>query len=245
MRIPYDVNGRPEQCVIVTTSSKRSVRDVDYDTYWDRTQGTGHGVPGATSRTVPGNLLPTYFNEHVLPDENQPSSSIDGGIIWGAVPAGTYRVITEHPTARFASFLATCAPGRVVNANPPWGAYELADGEQPLAASNVAAKVLSAKAVRQGKKRLVKLRYEVGEMVRSEVQVTMGGKLVRKSTQTRQSSSGTVVRNGRVAVPAKTGAGKARVNVKLTDAAGVSFTTVKTVKIPKPAKKKLKKKRRR
>ena len=27
----------------------------------------------------------------------------------------------RHPSTRFASFVATCRPGRVVNANPPWG----------------------------------------------------------------------------------------------------------------------------
>ncbi len=244
MRIPYDANGRPKQCVIVTTSSKRSVRDVDYDTYWDRTSPGGHGVPGATSHTLPGNLLPTYFNEHVMPDPEQPSSSADGGIIWGTVPTGTYRVITEHPTTRFASFLATCAPGRVVNANPPWGAYELAEGEEPLAASNVAAKVLSAKSVRQGRKRVVRIRYQVGEKVRADIRITADGRTISSTRQTQQSSFGTLVRNGRVVLPAKTRAGKAKVSVKLTDAAGVSFTTVKNVKIPKPLKKTRKKGRR-
>ena len=41
----YDVqftpDGRPAQCVIVTTASARNVRGVDYQTFWDRTP---HGV---------------------------------------------------------------------------------------------------------------------------------------------------------------------------------------------------------
>lgn len=238
LRIPYDADGRPKQCAIVTTASVRAVRGVDYDTYWDETNdGDGHGVPGATAYTLPGNLLPTYFNEHVLPDDDQLSTSIDGGIVWRVVPAGTWRVITEHPDTRFASFLATCAPGRVVNANPPWGAYELADGEKPLAASNVAAKVVSARAIRRGSKRLVKLRYRVGERIGIHVRITMNGRKVASARHTRGGRFGTVTRSGRVPVPARTGAGRAKVSVKLTDAAGVSFTSVKTVRIPGPARK--------
>jgi hypothetical protein len=34
-------------------------------------------------------------------------------------------VHARHPSTRFASFVATCAPGRVVNANPPWGLHQL------------------------------------------------------------------------------------------------------------------------
>ena len=52
-------------------------------------------------------------------------SSQDGGVIWTGVPTGTYRISAHHPTTRFASFVATCRPGRIVNANPPWGLHEL------------------------------------------------------------------------------------------------------------------------
>jgi hypothetical protein len=55
----------------------------------------------------------------------QEMSSIDGGVVWTRVPAGVYRVRAHHPSTRFASFVATCRPGRVVNANPPWGLHEL------------------------------------------------------------------------------------------------------------------------
>jgi hypothetical protein len=41
------------------------------------------------------------------------------------VPAGVYAITAHDPVTRFASFVATCRPGRVVNANPPWGLHEL------------------------------------------------------------------------------------------------------------------------
>ena len=129
--VPIGADGRPEQCVIVTTASARNVRGVDYDTFHERTP---HGVAGATAKSAPKLPKPIYFNENVIPDATQPSTSEDGGIIWTGVPAGSYRISTKAPGHRFAGFLATCKPGRVVNANPPWGAYELKKGEQPLRA---------------------------------------------------------------------------------------------------------------
>ena len=136
--VPFGPDGRPLECVIVTTASARNVRDVDYQTFWDRTP---HGVAGATSVEFPELTGPTYFNEFVIPDPSESSTSEDGGIIWTGVPAGTYRIATLSPTTRFASFLATCEPGRVVNANPPWGAYELSAGEKPLGAGVAVAEV--------------------------------------------------------------------------------------------------------
>ena len=41
------------------------------------------------------------------------------------MPAGTYTIHGRSPTTKFASFTATCEPGRVVNANPPWGLSQL------------------------------------------------------------------------------------------------------------------------
>ena len=80
--IEFTPDGGPAQCVIVTTSSARDVRGVDYQTFWDRTP---HGVAGATSTREPALPDPIYFNENVIPDPNQPSSSEDGGIIWPEV----------------------------------------------------------------------------------------------------------------------------------------------------------------
>ena len=41
------------------------------------------------------------------------------------MPSGVYTVKARKAGTRFASFDATCEPGRVVNANPPWGLHEL------------------------------------------------------------------------------------------------------------------------
>jgi hypothetical protein len=47
-------------------------------------------------------------------------------MVWTNVPAGVYTITAHDPVTRFASFVATCRPGRVVNANPPWGLYQFA-----------------------------------------------------------------------------------------------------------------------
>lgn len=156
LRVLLDVqtgpDGRPVNCAIVTTASARNVRDVDYQTFWDRTP---HGVAGAQSIEFPEIPGPTYFNEHVIPDPSETHTSEDGGIVWTEVPAGTYRIVTLSPTTSFASFLATCEPGRIVNANPPWGAYELSPGETDLPAGVAIANVDEAKV--KGEKFSVKI----------------------------------------------------------------------------------------
>ncbi len=232
--VPSAEDGRPAQCVIVTTASARDVRDVDYLTYWENTP---HGVEGATSEAFPSLPGPTYFNAQVIPDPNQPHSSHDGGIIWPVVPTGAYRIVTSSPDTRFASFLATCAPGRVINANPPMGAYELSPGEKPRTFSNVAANLASAKAVRKTKtRRVLNVVLKSGEKIDATVKVRAGSKLI---TRTPTLNPGT--RKLTFTLGAKVKAKKVRVAVKLTDAAGVSFTTVKKVNVPKVIKKKTRK----
>lgn len=162
--VPAGPDGRPTECVIVTTASARNVRDVDYQTFWDRTP---HGVPGATSIEFPELDGPIYFNEMVIPDGTKTETSEDGGIIWTRVPTGTYRIVTLSPTTRFASFLATCEPGRVVNANPPWGAYELSPGEKDVPAGVAVANIGEAKA-KGGK---LKLGIDAGEALNGKVVV--------------------------------------------------------------------------
>lgn len=171
--VPRGPDGRPEQCVVVTTSSARNVRGVPYETFHDRTP---HGVEGARSGSVPELPEPTYFNESVLPDPNQPHSSKDGGIIWAIVPAGAYRIYTLHPETRFASFLVTCENGRVVNANPPWGAYELAPGEEPLGASVVATTVTEVVAKGKGEGRKVVAAFDSAEAIKVRAGLRKGGK---------------------------------------------------------------------
>ena len=120
--VPLDAEGNVAQCAIVSTFSTHEVRDLDYQAF--RAFGA-HGVPGATAFGVPPLPPATYFNAQVIPDPAQPESSADGGVVWVGVPAGVYRIGGRGPNTRFASFTATCTPGRVVNANPPWGLYQL------------------------------------------------------------------------------------------------------------------------
>jgi hypothetical protein len=121
--VPVDTAGNPVDCAIVSTFSTKNVRDLSFDAF---TAYGAHGVAGATATGSPVLPKPIYFNESVLPDRNQAKSSIDGGVLWIGAHPGTYTITAHHPSKRFASFVATCRNGRVVNANPPWGLHELA-----------------------------------------------------------------------------------------------------------------------
>jgi hypothetical protein len=120
--VPLDDQGELIQCGIVSTFSTRNVRDLSFNGF---TGYGAHGVAGATASATPALPAPVYFNEDVIPDPMQELSSVDGGVVWTRVPAGVYRIRAQHPSTRFASFVATCKPGRVINANPPWGLHEL------------------------------------------------------------------------------------------------------------------------
>ena len=122
LEVPLDADGELRDCAIVSTFSTRNVRDLAFRQF---TAYGAHGVGGATAFSSPALPPPLYFNEQVLPDPAQRGSSIDGGVIWTGVGSGVYTVRARHPSTRFASFVATCRPGRVVNANPPWGLHEL------------------------------------------------------------------------------------------------------------------------
>jgi hypothetical protein len=122
LSVPLDAGGQLRDCAIVSTFSTRNVRDLGFRQF---TAYGAHGVGGATAFASPALPRPLYFNEQVLPDPAERRSSIDGGVIWTGVPSGVYTIRARHPSTRFASFVATCRPGRVVNANPPWGLHEL------------------------------------------------------------------------------------------------------------------------
>lgn len=231
-------DGRPANCAIVTTASNRNVRDVDYRTFESNTaRDHGHGIAGATSVAFPALETPTYFTEQTIPLPSQTETSLDGGIVWTEVPAGNYRIVTTSPTDRFASFLATCKPGRVVNANPPWGAYQLSPGEKPLGASNVAGSVLGAKANRQGGKRFIALRLKSGENLTASVSFNSisrpGVPGLTGAFEDRKISPGSRTLRlrmpsvgQRVRIPLK-------VSVQLRDASGVRFSTTHRVTLPK------------
>lgn len=122
LQVPVGADGNPVQCAIVSTFSTRDVRDLDFAAF---TGYGAHGVAGATAAAEPALPAPVYFNESVIPDRSQRASSRDGGVIWPVVPPGKYTIKASQPTTSFAPFTATCAPGRIVNANPPWGLHEL------------------------------------------------------------------------------------------------------------------------
>ncbi len=226
---------RPTNCAIVTTSSARNVRGVDYQTFWDNTP---HGVAGTTAFEFPALEGPVYFNDSVIPDKTKTESSEDGGIVWTEVPAGTYRITGSNPNTQFASFLATCAPGRIVNANPPWGMYELSPGEKPLGASNVAGNLNKARAYRQGKKtRMVKFGVEAGEALSAKAVLKKGGKTIGSKTVKSVLAGKT---NYTFRVKGNARPGKAQLSLTLTDASGVSFTTKSSVNVPKLPKSKKK-----
>jgi hypothetical protein len=127
LHVKLDQNGDPRRCAIVSTVSTKAIRDLTFRQF---VAFGAHGVPGATAATRPMLPDPIYFNDNVIPDPSLTETSTDGGVIWTEVPRGTYRVHAEHPSKRFASFVATCRRGRVVNANPPWGLHQLQRGSQ-------------------------------------------------------------------------------------------------------------------
>ncbi|HWI72542.1 MAG TPA: hypothetical protein VNT55_11335 [Baekduia sp.] len=117
LQVPLGADGNPAGCAIVSTFSTRNVRALAFD---DFTGYGAHGVAGATATTKPALAAPVYFNKDVIPDRAQLKSSKDGGVIWPVVPAGTYTISAKG----FAPFTASCVPGRIVNANPPWGLHQ-------------------------------------------------------------------------------------------------------------------------
>jgi len=108
-------------CQVVTTVAVRELRGMTFE---QLTHFGPQGLPGATVRSRPALPGPIYFNEHVMPDPGRTSTSRDGGVAFTNVPDGRYRLIASHPTARFSKINVTCAPGRFVNASPPWGLIE-------------------------------------------------------------------------------------------------------------------------
>ncbi len=130
LHVELDQNGDPARCAIVTTASTVKIRKLSFAEF---VAFGAHGVAGATASTKPSLPDPVYFNDNVIPDPSLTQTSTDGGIIWTEVPRGSYKVSADHPTERFASFRATCRDGRIVNANPPWGLFQLRPGEKDRA----------------------------------------------------------------------------------------------------------------
>ena len=109
-------------CHVVTTISEIAIQS---KTFLEFTKHGPHGIADITAQTSPPLPPPIYFNESVIPDAKLTKSSRDGGVLWTNVPPGRYQVSASHPARKFDTFIAVCAPGRIVNANPPWGLREL------------------------------------------------------------------------------------------------------------------------
>ncbi len=160
LKAPRDSNDQLVDCAVVSTFSSVNVRDLSFN---DFVAYGAHGVAGATAGASPALPNPVYFNESVIPDASRTVSSIDGGVVWPVVPAGVYRFTAHHPSTGFAPFRATCEPGRVVNANPPQGFYELRPGEK--VDSSVAASLVSVHFDLSGAQARLKARVKAREYV--------------------------------------------------------------------------------
>lgn len=186
------------KCAIVSTFFKESARHYEnFDDFWG---DTPHGVEGGTASgsTNSGQLLPPtlYFNSQVIPDPAQKSTSDDGGAIWDEVDPGVYTVKGHKAGTGFAPFQATCEPGRLVNANPPWGLYQLAPGEKPNPAvypDRVEARLTKARAHRFGKPRVVNFTVALDEPVKFKFTIKQGKVKQTKSYNAPQKGQDTIV----------------------------------------------------
>lgn len=246
-----------QKCAVVSTFFQKEGRSfLDFDDFHDFRP---HGVIGATAILKDANgdevVPPLYFNSSVIPDPAQLSSSRDGGVIWHSVPEGNYTVTASHPTARFSQFEVTCKNGRLVNANPPWGLYELARTEEPNPAvlpyvaptpdpdpvvppdTVLDANLASAKVTRKGaKKRTLTVKVRSGEDVTAAFTARQGKKKLKSNR-----SLETGITKITIPVGAAFKAGALDLSVKLTDEAGNSRTDQASLNVPaakKPRKRK-------
>lgn len=230
-----DADGRLSKCGIVSTFFERGGRSfTDFDDFHDFRP---HGVAGSTATATPAAGRQLYFNESVIPDPAQESSSRDGGVLWVDVDTGVYEIQGQSETTRHASFVATCEPGRLVNANPPWGLYELAGNEEvnpaALPDTDVNASLLGAAAIRDGSRgRKVRLRIRTSEQVRVRVDirrpVRQPGLRIGKGFRAGPGRHSLYVRIKRRVKP-----GAARLKAVLTDEAGNTKTAGVAITIPR------------
>ena len=221
---PRNANNELVNCAVVSTFSTTNVRDVSFN---DFVAYGAHGVAGATASASPALPNPVYFNESVVPDASRTVSSVDGGVVWPVVPAGVYRFTAQHPSTRFAPFRATCEPGRVVNANPPQGFYELRPGEQ--VDSSVAASLASVHFDLSGSKARLKVRIKAREYV-AVSGVLRRGKQARAKRRTKGYAPG----KRTLAFPIGQSLAGKRIAVKLTveDGQGNVKTLTRKLEVP-------------
>lgn len=238
-----------DQCAIVSTVFQKEGRNfTDFD---DFLAFAPHGIEGATAEAFdPGDQSigpPVYFASNVIPTPSLTSASRDGGMVWGSLPAGVYTIHAYDDTARFSSFRATCEPGRLINASPPWGTYEMARNEEPnpaVLAPDVPAvepedklldaSVVAAKVIRKGaKKRQLVVKVKAGEPVTVKLTASQAKRKVRSGKKRIPAAT----RKLTVAIPGKFRSGSLSLRVSLMDAAGNRGSLQSTLFVPSTRKK--------
>jgi hypothetical protein len=109
-------------CVIVTTVGDPKLVGMNFDQFINFHP---HGVAGAIANIDPPSATPIYFNDSVLPDQAQHTTSGDGGVLWANVPPGEYTLSATKAGMNFATVHVTCQQDRVINANPVWGLHAI------------------------------------------------------------------------------------------------------------------------
>ena len=112
-----------QHCVIATTVAR-----MGGSLYVYLRQGA-EGAAVTLDPPVPAESGPIYFDESVLPDPEQASTSIDGGVLFYRVTPGDYVMTATREGTVFNDVRFQCRAGLVVNAGPPLGL--LANVEQP------------------------------------------------------------------------------------------------------------------
>lgn len=234
-----DGAARLKNCTIVSTFFERDKRSfLDFQEFLDRSP---HGVAGATAvavnesgQEVPG---PIYYNESVLPDNSLTASSRDGGVMWANLTPGVYTISSSHPTTRFSTFRATCRQGRLINASPPWGLYEMARNEEPnpavlapdpeplvplpIADRSVDGHVLSATTTRSRSGRFLKVIVKANEKLKVKVVARQGKTKVTRRTRVGAGRSKVFLR-----LPKKLRARSIKARTVLSDTAGNQSASV-------------------
>ena len=247
---PYG-DERLKNCAIVSTFSMKearaasefrppSPRPPDYpETFRDVYP---HGVAGSTGSIAPRPSSvdgPVFFGfPTIFPDRALSASTVDGGVLWTEVPPGYYWMEAENPDSsiEFAPFMANCEPGRLVNASPPWGFYELESGADPDPAvfAEIPDRAVSARvggrAVVRSKagKRTISLALTAAEPLRVRMVVLRGRK--RVALLERRVVAGRTVLRRTITAPDK--GFTATVRVALGDDRGNAMTFARLVRIP-------------
>lgn len=111
----------PEACQVVTTIAEPGIAAFeDWEGFLAR--GDAGLLANADATISPEGGTRMYFSEQVVPDPALARSTLDGGVLWLNVPPdGTYTLRGAHADHTFPEVEVRCAPGRFINASPPWG----------------------------------------------------------------------------------------------------------------------------